>query len=47
MKIIVLYGQNPYENHRSLWTKEELIEQGFDTILENPISWIAIHKQYI
>ena len=38
---------NPYENHRSLWSKEELIEQGFDTILENPISWIAIHKQYI
>ncbi len=32
---------NPYENHRSLWTKEELLELGFHHILENADSWIV------
>jgi hypothetical protein len=35
---------NPYENHRSFWKKNELIENGFSQILENDISWIAISK---
>jgi len=38
---------NSCENQHSLWSKEELIEQGFDTILENPTNWIAIYKRYI
>jgi len=35
---------NPYENHRSQWSEEELAEQGFVEILENRISWIAVYK---
>jgi len=35
---------NPYENHRSHWSKEELAEQGFVETLENRISWIAVYK---
>jgi ubiquinone/menaquinone biosynthesis C-methylase UbiE len=33
---------NPYENHRSLWTEEELIQRHYRRILFNEISWIAI-----
>jgi hypothetical protein len=33
---------NPYENHRSLWQQDELVENGFPFFLENEISWIAI-----
>jgi hypothetical protein len=33
---------NPYENHRSFWEKNELIENGFSQILDNDISWIVI-----
>lgn len=33
---------NPYENHRSVWQQEELIENGFSFFLENENSWIAI-----
>lgn len=32
---------NPYENHRSLWTREELAVSGFDEVLPNEESWIA------
>lgn len=32
---------NPYENHRSLWTREELAASGFDEVLANEESWVA------
>lgn len=32
---------NPYENHRSLWTLEELQQLGFDGVLDNEESWIV------
>jgi len=32
---------NPYEDHRSHWSAEELAAQGFPHILDNPVSWIA------
>ncbi len=32
---------NPYENHRSLWTREELAAAGFAEVLPNAESWIA------
>jgi hypothetical protein len=35
---------NPYENHRSQWSKEELAEQGFVETLENRISWISVYR---
>ncbi|HEC85337.1 MAG: hypothetical protein DRR08_13620 [Candidatus Parabeggiatoa sp. nov. 2] len=35
---------NPYENHRSLWEREELIENGFSQILENEMSWIVVSE---
>ncbi len=34
---------NPYENHRSLWSKEDLLINGFTKILDNDFSWIAIY----
>jgi hypothetical protein len=36
---------NPYENHRSLWNPEELIENKFAHILENSFSWIAVYER--
>lgn len=33
---------NPYENHRSHWTAEQLAAQGFTRLLANEQSWIAI-----
>jgi hypothetical protein len=33
---------NPYENHRSHWTEEDLRQYGFKQILDNPFSWIAL-----
>jgi len=35
---------NPYENHRSLWTKDDLVSCDFTTILPNEISWIAVYQ---
>jgi hypothetical protein len=32
---------NPLENHRSVWTREQLASIGFDRILPNDESWIA------
>lgn len=32
---------NPYENHRSLWSLEELQSLGFQHVLENEESWIV------
>lgn len=32
---------NPYENHRSVWTRADLARQGFAEILPNEASWIA------
>lgn len=32
---------NPYEKHRSLWEKDELISNGFPNILDNEESWIV------
>jgi hypothetical protein len=36
--------QNPFENHRSLWTKEDLIRMGAGSFLDDPLSWIGIFK---
>lgn len=33
---------NPYENHRSLWTQEQLEEHGFTQFIDNEESWIAV-----
>jgi len=35
------YPANPYENHRSFWTQEELRGLGFSEFLDNPDCWIA------
>ncbi len=32
---------NPYENHRSLWSLEELQKNGFSAVLDNEESWIV------
>lgn len=32
---------NPLENHRSLWSREELASAGYTEILDNDESWIA------
>ncbi len=32
---------NPYENHRSFWSLDELQSFGFDQVLENDESWIV------
>lgn len=32
---------NPFEDHRSLWTSEDLAAQGFTRLLPNDESWIA------
>lgn len=33
---------NPYEDHRSWWTQEEIMDAGFSRILENGFSWIGV-----
>ncbi|HEC86105.1 MAG: hypothetical protein DRR19_17310 [Candidatus Parabeggiatoa sp. nov. 1] len=35
---------NPYENHRSLWEREEFIENGFSVILDNDFSWLVVYE---
>jgi len=35
---------NPFENHRSVWSAEELATKGFTNILPNDESWIAIYS---
>jgi hypothetical protein len=35
---------NPFENHRSYWSREALSSAGFDHFLENEESWVAIYK---
>ncbi len=36
---------NPLENHRSLWTKNDLINNGFTFLLDNEESWIHIYQE--
>ncbi|MDM8569289.1 hypothetical protein QUF50_07255 [Thiotrichales bacterium HSG1] len=33
---------NPYENHRSWWKENELLENGFSQVLNNDISWVIV-----
>lgn len=33
---------NPYENHRSCWSLTDLQACGFNTVLDNPESWIMV-----
>ncbi len=33
---------NPYENHRSLWTAEQLAASGFTNVLPNEDSWVTV-----
>ncbi len=35
---------NPYENHRSSWSTEELGAAGYDRVLDNTRSWIVVHE---
>ena len=35
---------NPFENHRSLWTKEDLVNNGFPILLDNDTSWINVSE---
>ncbi len=36
------FEANPYENHRSHWTGEELAANGLTQVLDNPHAWIAV-----
>lgn len=36
---------NPYENHRSVWSDNELADAGFDELLGNDESWIAAWRR--
>jgi 2-polyprenyl-3-methyl-5-hydroxy-6-metoxy-1,4-benzoquinol methylase len=36
---------NPYENHRSHWTDEELKQENYGEILDNSESWIAVYSK--
>jgi len=36
---------NPYENHRSHWTSEELRREDYGEILTNQESWVVVHKK--
>ena len=36
---------NPYENHRSVWSQQDLASQGFDRLLPNDASWIAAFRK--
>lgn len=36
---------NPYENHRSLWTQDQLANKGFKHILPNVDSWVAAYNR--
>jgi len=36
---------NPYENHRSHWTDEELKQEDYGEILANHESWIAVYRK--
>lgn len=33
---------NPLENHRSLWSREDLLAEGYVKVLDNQDSWIAV-----
>lgn len=33
---------NPFEDHRSVWSREELAAQGYTRVLPNDESWIAV-----
>lgn len=35
---------NPFEDHHSLWSKEDLISNGLPIILDNDISWINVSE---
>ena len=35
---------NPYENHRSLWSEEQLTKLGFNEVLLNEYSWVSVHR---
>ncbi|MEQ8952560.1 MAG: hypothetical protein RL120_00370 [Gammaproteobacteria bacterium] len=39
------YPANPYENHRSLWSREDLEARGFKRFLDNPNNWIACYQK--
>lgn len=34
---------NPYENHRSLWSVEDMAGEGYREVLDNNLSWIAVY----
>jgi 2-polyprenyl-3-methyl-5-hydroxy-6-metoxy-1,4-benzoquinol methylase len=36
---------NPYENHRSLWSAEDMAGEGYGEVLDNDMSWIAVYVQ--
>lgn len=36
---------NPYENHRSCWTREELQQEGMTELLENDMSWVVVQRK--
>jgi 2-polyprenyl-3-methyl-5-hydroxy-6-metoxy-1,4-benzoquinol methylase len=36
---------NPYEDHRSHWSYEDLARRGFTEILHNPESWVVVHRK--
>ncbi len=36
---------NPYENHRSHWLADDLIQVGFSRMIDNPQSWIAVYEK--
>lgn len=42
--IVQEYPANPYENHRSFWTPDDLKSIGFQEIMEDDTSWIAMRR---
>ena len=36
---------NPFENHRSLWTAEQLADKGFAHVLPNEDSWVVVYAR--
>lgn len=33
---------NPFENHRSVWSEQDLHQAGYSTVIDNADSWIAV-----
>lgn len=39
------YEANPFETHRSVWSREDLAQAGFNEVLDNADSWVAAARR--